>query len=83
MEEIHCPPGYGCRSLPFLPASLGLAGDANVLAASHLRYLEMLITPREVLHQQFKNLKEKQLTPVVFFISKPQPLHITNSEPGV
>lgn len=69
--------------MPFFPTSVGLAGDANVLAISHFRYLEILLRLREVLNQQFKNLKEERLIPMLLLISKPQLLYITKSEPRV
>lgn len=69
--------------MPFFPTSVGLAGDANAPAVSHFRYLEMLLTLREVLNQQCKKLKEERLLPMLFLISKPQLLRITKSEPGV
>lgn len=62
---------------------MGLAADANVLAVLHFRYLAMLLTPRGVLNQQFKNLEEERLIPMLFLISKPEQLCITKSEPGV
>lgn len=43
----------------------------------------MLLTPREVLNQHFKNLKEEMLIPMLLLISKPEQLCITKSEPGV
>lgn len=69
--------------MPFFPTPVGLAGNANILAVLHCRYLEMLLTLREVLNQQFKNLKEERLIPMLFLISKPEQLCITKSEPGV
>lgn len=62
---------------------MGLAEDANVLAISHFRYSELLLTLSGVLNQQFKGLKEKRLIPVLFLISKPQISCITKLEPGV
>lgn len=62
---------------------MGLAEDANVLAISHFRYSELLLTLSGVLNQQFKDRKEKRLIPVLFLISKPQISSITKLEPGV
>lgn len=69
--------------MPSFPTSVSLAGDANILAISHFRYLEMLLTLREVLNQQRKNLREGRLVPMLFLISEPQLLCISKPEPGV
>jgi len=69
--------------VPLLPASAGLAGDANALAVSLSRCLEMLLAQRELLYQQCKNLKEERLIPMLFLINKPQLLCRTKSKPGV
>lgn len=69
--------------MPFFPVSVGLAGDANVLAISHFRLFSDASHTQRSLNQQFKNLKEERLKAMLSLISKPQLLCITKSEPGV